>query len=222
MRQGLGISIQYNKDSNKEYFKILYYMSTLIPLFIYHFIDNNSSFSKLNVDQSVKMNINLLSYKSLINIDLLQSFYYLLIFFIVMVSLVKIIKNKDYSYLSLLFFGLVYYSGFIYFKSLYYSYAILIFSHGIPYIFIMENRIKKTHTSSLFRNNSLIIICCFIIIGVLIESQNGSISSKNFILNAIILALFWTPTIAHFTLDSEMWKHTNDKFKNMIKSNKDN
>jgi hypothetical protein len=216
MRQGLGVSIQYNKERNKDYFKMLYYLVTLIPFVVYHFIDNSSSFSKLNVDQSAKMNLNLSQYKSFINLDLLFSFYYVIIFLITIVMIYRFIKYKDYSYLSLLFFGLVYYSGFIFFKSLYYSYAILIFSHGIPYIFIMESRIKKTHSSLLFRNNSYIVIIIFIIIGILVESQNVPSSYSNNFLNALVMATFWTPTIAHFTLDSEMWKHTNLKFQTMI------
>lgn len=217
-KQGLGISLLYHSFINKEIFKTLYYILTLIPFVIFHFKENSINFSKIGLDNTLqKINLDFLN--SFINLPILYLLFYITLSLCFIISLYGYIKYKNISSILIIFYGIVYYFALVYVNSPFFSYALMSISHGLVYIFLMEKRLKETHSLVFFKKHSLYILSFFILLGILIEPNQKLITFNNQLITALFNAMLWTPTIAHYTLDSKLWNYNNKKFIKMFKRN---
>ncbi len=212
MRQGLGVTLLYKKGEPEgvHFYKYSYYFLTLMPFILFHLKPMNPS-AKLGVAiiKSIDMSW-------LLNPEKMNYFYQVGICAFslgVVFILGKIVLKKWYQgLLSLIFFFGVYLFAFVISKSELQSYLLLITSHAIPYFFLMEKRVKRTHSISFIKKHAgFFLILFFIFGGVLDFSQKVFIHYFSDV-EEMARALVATPLIAHFIFDGIIWKRGNERY----------
>ena len=113
----------------------------------------------------------------------------------------------------MLFFGSVYAYAFIVSKSEMESYALLIFSHAIPYYFLMEKRLGLTHKMVTMQKYAWLFLLIIFAIGGVIDYNQQEIVGFFEPLDSLAIALLTTPLISHFIYDAIIWKRGNERFK---------
>lgn len=211
MRQGLGfVFLQQEKlPINSKNLKYIYYYLTMLPFLIFHFTQRQS----LRLNEFLLRRIDLFEF---VNFQVIEGLrFYLTIFYLIslIVIFTYIWKIKLEAKTSLIFFTMVYITAFLILKNEMYAYATLIFSHGIPYFFLMKKRIELTHSINLVKKYAGIFLLIFVAMGAYVDFIEEDITGfENLWINNFAVALFFTPLIGHFLIDGLIWKKGHSKF----------
>lgn len=211
MRQGLGFVFLHQEKLpiNPKKLKYFYYYLTMMPFIIFHFSERQS----LRLNEFLIRRIDLFQ---IMNSQLIEGLrFYLTYFYIIstIVIFIYIWKIKLEAKTSLVFFTLVYITAFLILKNEMYAYATLIFSHGIPYFFLMKKRIELTHSLQLVKKYAGLFLLIFVAMGAYIDFIEEDITGfENLWINNLAIALFFTPLIGHFLIDGFIWKKGHPKF----------
>ena len=136
------------------------------------------------------------------------------------IAIYLIAKKNIRGFLSMLFFSSVYAYAFLISASELKSYALLIFSHAIPYYFLMEKRLGMTHKLNFMQKYAWIFLLMVFAIGGVLEYHQRDIVTLMEPMDSIALALLTTPLISHFIFDAILWKRDNERFKVFVESSK--
>lgn len=218
MRQGLGITFLYRTGDKKHnpLIKFIYYFLTLIPFFIFHL---RGPLNKGILSEEILMPFYFHTYLSLIQhsfvINVLPLIYLGIscCFFLYLF----VTKNTKGS-ITMAFFASVYAYGFIFSTNELKSYALLIFSHAIPYYFLMEKRISLTHTSDMIKKYAGLFLVSSFTFGGLIDYYQDDLIEMSGHFDSLAIALLTTPLISHFIFDAIIWKRGNDRFKSFLQA----
>jgi hypothetical protein len=211
MRQGLGFVFLHQEKVpiNPKNLKYIYYYLTMMPFIIFHFSERQS----LRLNEFLLRRIDLFQ---IMNSQLIEGLrFYLTCLYIIsiIVIFIYIWKIKLEAKTSLVFFTLVYITAFLILKNEMYAYATLIFSHGIPYFFLMKKRIELTHSIQLVKKYAGLFLLIFVAMGAYVDFIEEDITGfENLWINNIAIALFFTPLIGHFLIDGFIWKKGHPKF----------
>lgn len=225
MRQGLGFVFlhQSKLPINANILKSIYYYLTMMPFIIFHFSPRQS----LRLNEFLLRRIDLFNY---IDHDLLISARLIFIIFYSITCILIFIylwKVKIEAKTSLVFFTLVYITAFLILKNEMYAYATLIFSHGIPYFFLMKKRVELTHSIKHIKKYAALYLILLVALGAYVDFIEEDITGfENLWINNFAVALFFTPLIGHFLIDGVIWKRGHQKFdllrQQMFKDNEKN
>ncbi len=215
MRQGLGIGFLFQKKLtiSPKVIKNLYYLCTMVPFVLFHF--------KMRSDDSLGDRI-------IERIDLFKWFSRSLLegiylwgkigYFIFLCLVISFfIFKKISAILPFVFFVLVYAISFLFLNNEFYAYSLLIVSHGVPYFFLMKKRIRLTHSRSFVKKHVTIFLFLLVSFGALLEFHEQDLYDLTNE-NIYVVALFYTPLIAHFLIDGIIWKKGHEKFDSFKKS----
>lgn len=217
MRQGLGVTFLYRKGEKEGmlFYKVSYYFLTIFPLLIFHFRPRQGL---EQMSDAIIKSIDLSQfYPAIYNVSLYK---YGLIFYCIIASIIGLIiwlKKYTRGFTSLVFFFLVYAFAFILSRNELQSYLILIASHAIPYFFLMEKRLAKTHSFDVIKKYSIVFVALTFILGGILEFYNDAIVDYFQEADVLIRALLTTPLITHFLFDGLLWKRGNERFKTFLK-----
>jgi len=217
MRQGLGVTFLYRRGAGEmaKFVKYSYYFLTLFPFLLFHIKmrpENQMSeaiIKPLNLGQSH-------------HLAALAPYYKLgLGFFILGVLFIYsylILKKQTKGLLAMGFFALVYVFAFILSKNEFQSYLVLIFSHAIPYFWLMEKRLVTSHSSGSMKKFAVIFLFLIFLIGGLIDYNHQNLLDLFDSVNLLVLSLLYVPLIAHFLFDGVIWTRENERFQIFLKS----
>jgi hypothetical protein len=211
LRQGLGVFLIYFEGSNRdrEIQRYLYYFGTIIPVFIFHFkgmyLGSDATYTLRPFD--------LLPYFSRDYLQLIFSVLSKIYFVAYFGILIYLIKKKQAAFFSFLFFTAIYSVSFLLFDNVIWAMLLLVFSHGIPYYFLFNKRIKLTHSSINVRKFSAFFVFLFFVIGAIFELTQEDVSGifPPHISN-IIAAIIFYPMTVHYIFDSFIWKKGNERY----------
>lgn len=213
MRQGLGVTFLYKQGekTGQLFYKYSYYFLTVMPFILFHFRKREMSGQ---LSESIIRSIDFFQFFPEKNITTMYHyglvFYALGLFFI----LLAVYRTKNFrGFLSMTFFSFVYVFAFIFSRNEFQSYILLIFSHAIPYFFLMEKRIAKTHSLAAVKKYSLYFVILIFVLGAGFDYRRAAIIDYFFEVDILIRALVVTPLIAHFIFDAILWKRGNERFK---------
>ncbi len=212
MRQGLGITFLYRKGdkSSATMMKWSYYFLTLVPFFLFHV---RSPMKEEGLGEAILKPIELTEYFSADSLS--QVFNYGLNFYFVGAALIALMLFKYRNVrglFSLVFFTLVYAYSFLYSPSQMRSYALLIFSHAVPYFFLMEKRIVLTHKVNFIKKYALLFLALLFGAGALIDYYQHDLVLAFEPFDSLAIAMLTTPLISHFIYDAIIWKRGNERF----------
>lgn len=220
MRQGLGITFLYRAGNSPSpsLIKAFYYFLTLVPFFIFHLKD---PILGSQLSSEILMPFYLGSYlKNLLpqfSLNILTYFYAcssVLIF-----TYLQLTKNNKGA-LAMFFFGVIYAYAFIFSSDYLKSYVLLIFSHAIPYFFLMEKRVKLTHQTTYIRKFAWVFLLLLFAFGGAIDYFQDDVIDYFLPFKSLTLALLTTPLISHFIFDAIIWKRGNARFKSFMTNEK--
>jgi hypothetical protein len=210
MRQGLGVTLLYRKGTHIKLFKWAYYFLTMGPFLIFHLLPRaGENHLSERIIKSIEFPLFSLP-------ETAQKVWSMAVYVYIAVAillLVYLTKNKlRRGVWSLYFYGGVYALGFLYFKNEIYSYSLLIFSHTIPYFFLMETRSKLTHSVNWMRQWAIALIALLFFAGGMLDYYQLAIINYFDDVDLLVQALLLTPLIAHFLFDGIIWKRGNERF----------
>lgn len=222
MRQGLGVTFLYRKGVegfSPTFYKWCYYFLTVIPFLLFH------------VREPLKGTIlgeGILKpyyFSEFLNPFLLKEIlkYGITLYILGLVTIFsRLIMTKNTKGIwSMLFFTFVYAYAFLISNNDVVSYFLFIFSHAVPYYFMMEKRIKLTHKSAFVRKYAVAMLLVLFSVGGLIDyAQNKYGDVFEWPLDSIAIGLFSVPLISHFIFDAIIWKRGNERFKTFISINR--
>lgn len=211
-RQGLGISLLLGPKFN---IKNIYYFLTIIPFILYHFLTPKQNAFNIDTKLYYPFQIsNILDdYINLITLV----FVLFMAFFLIWSFLYKKYSN---SVLYVIFYSFLYVYAFIYKRDPILAFSTLVIAHGIPYVFLMADRIKITHGVKYVQKYSLSLCFLFVILGGTIEYFDEELVKElPVIIKNNYFPILFIPTIAHFILDGFIWKKRNKKFMFFLKKN---
>jgi len=217
MRQGLGVTFLYRRGAGEmaKFVKYSYYFLTLFPFLLFHIKmrpENQMSeaiIKPLNLGQSHHL------------AALVPYYKFGLGFFILGVLFIYsylILKKQTKGLLAMGFFALVYVFAFILSKNEFQSYLVLIFSHAIPYFWLMEKRLVTSHSSGSMKKFAVIFLFLIFLIGGLIDYNHQNLLDLFDSVNLLVLSLLYVPLIAHFLFDGVIWTRENERFQIFLKS----
>jgi len=218
MRQGLGLTFLYRigKNQNPNLIKFFYYFLTLVPFFIFHL---RGPVLERNLTGDILMPYYLNNLFSQYHIHTLTQGSIYFYFFIVAFGFIYLYLKKNTSGLmSLAFFAGVYSYAFLLSTNELKSYVILIFSHAIPYYFLMEKRVKLTHVSEYVRTHAWLFLLILFFVGGFIDYYQDDVVGYFFPFDSLVTAFLLTPLIAHFIFDAIIWKRGNSRFQEFVKN----
>ncbi len=212
MRQGLGVTFLHKKGEamGATFYKMSYYFLTLMPFLLFHL---RPRLAMNRLSEAIIRPFELSPYFSW---EQLARFYqwglnsYLL--GIVIIFSFLIYKKYFRGLITMIFFFGVYVFAFLLSKNEFQSYILLIFSHAIPYFFLMQKRIVKTHSLKVVKKYAGFLLITFFILGGSIDYFQNEIAGLFSEVDLLIRALLATPLIAHFIFDAIIWKRGNDRF----------
>ncbi|MGZ3808499.1 MAG: hypothetical protein ACXVCE_10460 [Bacteriovorax sp.] len=161
MRQGLGVTFLYKKGEKEGllFYKYSYYFLTVIPFILFHFRHRDIG---ERLGEGIVKNIDLFQF---FPEKIILSIYQYGVYFYVLGALAIIayvyLKKNFRGLWSMSFFGGVYALSFLVFRNELQSYILLIASHAIPYYFLMEKRIAKTHSLSAIKKYAPLFLIMF-------------------------------------------------------------
>lgn len=212
MRQGLGVTFLYRLGEKRDvhFIKWSYYFLTVLPFFLFHL---KPAMSDGKLGEAILKPIDLINYFNFYHLQLWFRYgvaVYILGAFTIISFL--ILRKNTRGILSMLFFSVVYSYAFLISNNEMKSYAILIFSHAIPYFFLMEKRIKETHTLNFMQKYAWLLLLILFTIGGVIEYYQEDLVNLFEPLDSMAMALLTTPLISHFIFDAILWKRDNVRF----------
>lgn len=217
MRQGLGVTFLYRrgKAAMAKFVKYSYYFLTMVPFFLFHLRERPEN--KMGEAIIKPLDFGQSKYWAA-----LEPFYhYGLMFFIIGVVVIYgtlLLKKQTKGLLAMGFFALVYTFAFILSKNEFQSYMVLIFSHAIPYFWLMEKRLVKTHSSGSMKKFAVIFLCLIFLIGGLIDYSHRDLLDYFDDINLLVLSILYVPLISHFLFDGVIWTRDNERFQVFLKS----
>lgn len=218
MRQGLGITFLYRigDQSSAAMMKWSYYFLTMVPFILFHL---HSTMVDGFLGEAILKPIELSHYIPQSTLDIYYH-YGLTLYFIgsVAIAVMLVFFKNLRGLLSLMFFTLVYAYSFLYSPSQMRSYALLIFSHAVPYFFLMEKRILLTHQFSFIKKYAFVFLAILFALGGILDYFQYDIVESSEPFDSLAMALLTTPLISHFIFDSIMWKRGNERFKTFIQT----
>ncbi|MFA6236547.1 MAG: hypothetical protein WC635_04390 [Bacteriovorax sp.] len=213
MRQGLGITFLYKKGEKEgmAFYKYSYYFLTIIPFILFHFRNREV---KDQLSESILKSVNLFEFfqPETINSIYQYGLYFFIIGMVFILSFISYKKNYR-GFWSLGFFSFVYIFSFLISRNELQSYILIIFSHAIPYYFLMVKRVEKTHSVSYIKKYASFFLILFFATGALFDFRRPIIIEYFDDVEILISALVVTPLIAHFIFDAIIWKRSNERFK---------
>lgn len=214
MRQGLGVTFLYRMGEKRavNVVKWGYYFLTVLPFVLFHLKPRLTTGTKL--DESILMPVNISQFFSSTSMD--YAFRAGIVIYIIGALAITgylLWRKNARGLLSMIFFAAVYAYSFILSKNEMESYALLIFSHAIPYYFLMEKRLGLTHKISFMQKYAWIFLLIIFLVGGLIDYNQYEIVGFFEPLDSLAMALLTTPLIAHFIYDAIIWKRGNERFK---------
>lgn len=217
MRQGLGVTFLYRRGERSfaGFIKNSYYFLTLMPFLLFHIKARPAGqmgeaiIKPLNLGQSQHLEALLPFYK------------FGLGFFIAAVIGIYgylILKKQTKGLLAMGFFALVYSFAFIISQNEFQSYIVLILSHAIPYFWLMEKRLVKTHSSGSMKKFAVIFLFLIFLTGGLIDSVHQDLLDTFDGISLLLLSLLYVPLIVHFLFDGVIWTRDNERFQLFLKN----
>lgn len=212
MRQGLGVTFLYRKGvkTSPSMVKWSYYFLTMVPFILFHL---RPPMTEGILGEAILRPVELTNF---FNADTLASFFHYGLFFYLAGSLaiavILFFYKNTRGLFSLIFFTLVYAYSFILSPSQLRSYALLIFSHAIPYFFLMEKRILLTHKVAFIKKYAFVFLVLLFGVGAFFDYYQSDLVDFFDPLDSLALALLTTPLIAHFIFDGIIWKRGNERF----------
>ncbi|MBY0413927.1 MAG: hypothetical protein K2Q18_07165 [Bdellovibrionales bacterium] len=212
MRQGLGVTFLYRIGEKRRasFVKWGYYFLTVVPFVLFHM---KPSIKEGKLGEAILRPINLSQF---MDSQLLEIFFkYGVIVYILGALLIAgfLLKEKNgKGLLSMLFFMAVYAYAFLISNNEMKSYALLIFSHAIPYYFLMEKRLVKTHKLNFMQRYAWLFLLTIFAIGGALDYYQEDIISLFEPFDSLGMALLTTPLISHFIYDAVLWKRDNERF----------
>lgn len=220
MRQGLGVTFLYRLGEKRSanIVKWSYYFLTLVPLVLFHM---KPPLLKGKLEEALFKPIDLYQVFSAQNLE--TAFRAGLIIYLVgaiAIAVYLILQKNVRGFLSMLFFTTVYAYAFLISDSEFKSYALLIFSHAIPYYFLMEKRLGITHKLNFMQKYAWLFLLMIFAIGGVLEYHQRDIVTLLEPMDSLALALLTTPLISHFIYDAILWKRGNERFKAFVDSSR--
>lgn len=216
MRQGLGVTFLYRLGEKRSVntVKWAYYFLTMTPLILFH---TRPPLFKGTLEEALFKPIELYQIFSAQSLETAfrvgVSIY---IFGAVLIATYLIFQKNLKGFLAMFFYTAIYAYAFLISGSVVKSYALLIFSHAIPYYFLMEKRLKITHKLNLIQNYAWFFLLIIFIIGGVLEYHQRDIVTLMGPMDSLALALLTTPLISHFIFDAIIWKRGNERFKAFV------
>lgn len=223
MRQGLGLTLIYYKKSSKRLMsantlKWIYYFLTLAPIIIYHFKRLYMDFGVLEKYYFVipLESFFYFSQDTLIKAVELGEITYWVIF--VISSIYMFFKVELRVWGTLLFFAGIYSFSYFATKNLLFSTLLLMASHAVPYLFLVQKRTKDFGQSALLRKFSTLVI--FVIIGLgacyyfFFFRNVGEIHLLSPLTKFIIIL----PSYIHYAFDGHVWTKNNQRFMKFLEA----
>ena len=216
MRQGLGITFLYRVGEKRSanFIKYSYYFLTLVPFILFHM---RPAFVSGKLSEQILKPIDLYQFFSS---HALESAFLIGLGIYVAGSLAiagRLILQKNVrGFFSMLFFTVVYAYAFLISRSEMKSYAVLIFSHAIPYYFLMEKRLGLTHKLNFMQKYAWFFLLIIFAIGGFLDSYQEEIITFFDPMDSMAVALLTTPLISHFIFDAIIWKRGNARFQTFV------
>jgi hypothetical protein len=217
MRQGLGVTFIYRIGERPSPFvKWSYYFLTVTPFVLFHFRP-----SPLDVGLGEDI-IKFVQLDAHISAATLSSLFYwgLKTYFAATFCIIAtMLYSKNVRGLfSMLFYAGVYAYSFIYSDNQMTSYALLIFSHAIPYFFLMQKRIQLTHTLKIVKRFAIPLLVLVFLMGGLLDYYQDDFVETFEPAERFLTALLLTPLISHFIFDAILWKRGNARFQAFMRA----
>jgi hypothetical protein len=218
MRQGLGVTFLYRigEKASATMLKWSYYFLTMVPFILFHL---RSTMTEGQLGEAILRPIELSRFIPQTTLDIYYQ-YGLIIYFAgsaLIISLLVYFKNIR-GLLSLLFFTCVYAYSFLYSPNQMRSYALLIFSHAIPYFFLMEKRLELTHKIPFIKKYAFVFLTILFALGGVIDYYQYDLVESSEPFDSLAMALLTTPLISHFIFDAILWKRGNERFKIFVQT----
>ncbi|NOT80053.1 MAG: hypothetical protein HOP07_13745 [Bacteriovoracaceae bacterium] len=218
MRQGLGITFLYRAGikTHNSLIKFFYYFLTLAPFLIFHL---RGPMNKGLLSDEILMPFYLHNYLSPLQHSFVINVLPLVYLGIACCFFIYLILTKNTKGIfTMAFFASVYAYGFIFSTNELKSYVLLIFSHAIPYYFLMEKRIILTHTSRMIKKYAGFFLIAIFAFGGLVDYFQEDLVEMSGHFDSLAIALLTTPLISHFIFDAIIWKKGNDRFKSFLQA----
>ncbi len=219
MRQGLGVTFLYRLGEKRaiSLVKWGYYFLTMVPFILFHM---KPPMAEGKLGEAILMPFNLYE---VFSAQSLETAYRMGIFIYVIgavaIAGVLIYQKNIRGFLSMLFFTMVYAYAFLISDNEMKSYALLIFSHAIPYYFLMEKRLGITHKLNFMQKYAWLFLLAIFTVGGVLDYYQSDIVSLFEPLDSLAMALLTTPLISHFIYDAIIWKRGNDRFNTFVSYN---
>lgn len=217
MRQGLGVTFLYRKGERAfaGFIKNSYYFVTLVPFLLFHIKDR----PLIQMGEAIIKPLNLGQGHHL---HALMAYYnYGLFFFIAGVIGIYsylLLKKQTKGLFAMGFYALVYTFAFVISQNEFQSYLVLIFSHAIPYFWLMEKRLVTSHSSGSMKKFAVIFLFLIFLVGGLIDSSHQHLLNFFDDISLLLLSLLYVPLIVHFLFDGVIWTRDNERFQIFLKS----
>lgn len=219
MRQGLGVTFLYRLGEKRaiSLVKWGYYFLTMVPFILFHM---KPPMAEGKLGEAILMPFNLYE---VFSAQSLETAYRMGIFIYVIgavaIAGVLIYQKNIRGFLSMLFFTMVYAYAFLISDNEMKSYALLIFSHAIPYYFLMEKRLGITHKLNFMQKYAWLFLLVIFAVGGVLDYYQSDIVSLFEPLDSLAMALLTTPLISHFIYDAIIWKRGNTRFNAFVSYN---
>ena len=220
LRQNYGI-LKWYELKNNQYLKMstwFIYLSNLIPFIGMHFRENFKVFYYTGSDLFLYPEKNIFLVFQVLQLILLASF-------LVFAKLNQLCKPSFAFILShILVYGILLIPGVNALEAI----SVIVFSHGMGYLAIMQEGLLKTQPSR-FKTSSWTSIFLFVfvlLIGPLeyfLEENYLDISNrylfKTDFLSSFLIAFYLLPTLAHYIFDGIIWRKSHPESKLIYRSN---
>lgn len=216
MRQGLGVTFLYRKGdrTSAAMMKWSYYFLTMVPFFLFHL---RPPMSEGVLGEAILKPFELSHYfpQTLLSAWFENGLVFYLAGAVVIGLILSYYKNLR-GLFSLIFFTAVYAYSFLFSPSQMRSYALLIFSHAVPYFFLMEKRIVLTHKVGTIKKYAFFFLSLLFGLGALVDYYQYDLAASAEPFESLAVALLTTPLIAHFIYDAIIWKRGNERFSTFL------
>lgn len=220
MRQGLGVTFLYRLGEKKsaQIVKWGYYFLTIVPFILFHM---KPPMAEGKLGEAIIKPIDLYQVFSAQSLETaFRSGVIVYVIGAVLLGAFLIYQKNIRGFLSMLFFTAVYAYAFLIATSELKAYALLIFSHAIPYYFLMEKRLGMTHKLNFMQKYAWLFLLIIFAIGGVIDYYQSDIVTLFEPMDSLAMALLTTPLISHFIYDAIIWKRGNERFKTFVDSNR--
>jgi hypothetical protein len=216
MRQGLGVTFLYRIGEARSpgLIKKFYYFLTMIPFILFHF---RPAIPHGGLGDGIIKPIELsLFFGSGLFQSIFEAGVVIYLLGAVLIIGYLVLKKNMRGFFSMLFYTCIYAYAFIISDNQMKSYSMLIFSHAIPYFFLMEKRINITHRYEFIKKYAFFFVGAAFMVGGAIDYYGDHLAPDYEEFESLAVALLATPLIAHFIFDAIIWKRGNERFKSFI------